>query len=221
MIRRHPCRQARPRLIPMTSMSQDCEMILEFWLGTATRSRKELERRNRMWFSADPAFDAEIESRFSGLLARHAERPGESWRKTPRGRLGLIILLDQFPRNIHRGTAKAYAFDPQALELCATGVDSGMDQALAPIERVFFYMPLQHAEAVEPQDRSVALFEALAETSPTGQRRFFRQALRHAREHRDIVRRFGRFPHRNRVLGRASTAEEIAYLEDNGATYGQ
>ncbi|MDH3413125.1 MAG: DUF924 domain-containing protein [Gammaproteobacteria bacterium] len=202
-------------------MSDDCEEIIYFWLGDAPGSVKALEQRKRMWFSADPQLDAEIESRFGALLARQAAGANEKWKATPRGRLGLILLLDQFPRNVHRGTAKAFAFDPQALDLCQTGIDAGLDQALEPLERMFFYMPLQHAEALGPQDRSVALFESLAKTRPAEQRAFFEQALEFAREHRELISRFGRFPHRNRVLGRISSVEETAYLESGGATFGQ
>ena len=202
-------------------MSDDYETIIGYWIGDASGSAGALKSRSRVWFSADPELDAEIRLRFGGLLANEAAGVYDSWQATPRGRLGLIILFDQFPRNIHRGTAKAFAFDDRALNLSRTGIDAGMDRSLGPLERMFFYMPLQHAEATDAQDRSVALIEALTLSCPPEQRPFFEQSLSFAREHRDLVARFGRFPHRNRILGRDSTAEEIAYLEGGGKTFGQ
>lgn len=202
-------------------MNDGYEGIIEFWLGDACASAEALKRRSRVWFSADPELDAEIRSRFGALLANEAAEVYDGWRSAPRSRLALIILFDQFPRNIHRGTADAYAYDDKALELCETGIDAGMDRSLEPLERMFFYMPLQHAEAPGPQQRSVAMFEALAESCPPDRRQFFELSLNFAREHRDLITRFGRFPHRNRVLGRESTAEEIAYIESGGKTFGQ
>ena len=202
-------------------MSEDYEAIIEFWLGDVSAPAAELERRGRLWFSADPELDKEIKARFGDLLARRTDGVIAGWSATPRGRLGLIILLDQFSRNIHRGTRKAFAFDQEALDLSRDGIDAGMDQGLAALERMFFYMPFQHAENRKIQQRSVALFESLAQSSPAEQRWFFELSLRHAREHRDLIARFGRFPHRNRLLGRQSTAEERAYLEGGGKTYGQ
>ncbi len=197
------------------------EAVIDYWLGEASKSFEALRRRNRMWFTPDPEVDRAVESRFGKLLSDHADELTVSWRGKPRGRLALIILFDQFPRNIYRGTAKAFAFDSQALNLCLTGIDTGMDKGFEPVERMFFYMPLQHAETAEAQDRCVALFESLTEACAAEQREFFVNALEHAREHRQLILRFGRFPHRNRTLGRASTVEEIAYLDSGGASYGQ
>ena len=159
--------------------------------------------------------------RFGKLLASGAAAECQSWKATPRGRLALILLFDQFPRNVYRGTAKAFSFDQRALELTRSGIDAGLDRSLAALERMFFYMPLQHAEASDVQDSSVALFEALALSCPPEQRPYFQWSLGFAREHRDLIARFGRFPHRNRVLERESTAEETAYLQGGGKTFGQ
>jgi uncharacterized protein (DUF924 family) len=202
-------------------MSDDYEEIIEFWLGDAASSVEALEARNRVWFSADPELDAEIRLRFGGLLAKEASGVYESWQETPRGRLALIILFDQFPRNVHRGTAKAFAFDEKALALTRSGIDAGLDRPLGVLDRMFFYMPLQHAERSDAQDRSVTQFEALTVSCPPAQRPYFEQSLKFAREHRDLIARFGRFPHRNRILERDSTAGEIAYLEAGGKTFGQ
>ncbi len=202
-------------------MSEDYETIIEFWLGDVAAPAAELERRGRIWFSADSELDKEIKKRFGGLIERRSDGVVAGWRATPRGRLGLIILLDQFSRNIHRGTEKAFAFDQEALELSRSGIDAGMDQGLEALERMYFYMPFQHAENREIQECSVVLFETLARSSPAHQRSFFELSLKHAREHQNLIARFGRFPHRNRVLGRESTAGERAYLEGGGKTYGQ
>lgn len=202
-------------------MSNDLEAIINFWLGDVSAPSEALKRRGKVWFSADAELDREIASRFGGLIEHGIDDVVERWDGTPRGRLALIILLDQFPRNIYRGTKKAFAFDTRSLELSQGGIDAGMDQLLEPLERMFFYMPFQHAENPEIQRRAVALFEALARSSPEDQREFFQYSLGFAREHQALIARFGRFPHRNRLLGRESSAEEIAYLEDGGKTFGQ
>ncbi len=206
----------RPKL-----MTEDHDTIIEFWLGDAAAPAGELKSRARRWFGADTELDREIKARFGHLLARRTDDEIAGWAASPRGRLALIILLDQFSRNIHRGTEKAFALDQEALELSRSGIDAGMDQALEALERMFFYMPFQHAEDGETQQRSVALFESLAASSPAHQRSFFELSLEHAREHRDLIARFGRFPHRNRVVGRESTPEEGAYLQGGGKTFGQ
>lgn len=218
---RHPFRPQKRHLHRRALMSIDHETIVDFWVGDPDASADELKRRSQRWFSADPKLDAEIESRFGPLLANRAAGVFDGWKATPRGRLGLIILLDQFPRNIYRGRAEAFAFDDLALELTQSGIDAGMDRTLAPLERMFFYMPLQHAEAPEPQQRSMTVFQALADSCPEGQRPFFQLSLSFASEHRDLIARFGRFPHRNRAMGRASTEEEIEFLDGGGKTYGQ
>lgn len=202
-------------------MTEGYETIIEFWLGDVAAPAGELKSRAPRWFRADSKIDKEIKARFGDLLARRTDGAIAGWAAIPRGRLGLIILLDQFSRNIHRGTEKAFAFDQEALELSRSGIDAGMDQELEALERMFFYMPFQHAEHGETQQRSVALFESLAKSSPAHQRSFFEHSLQHAREHRDLIARFGRFPHRNRLLGRESTPEESAYLEGGGKTFGQ
>lgn len=202
-------------------MSDSYEAIIEFWLGDASSSAEELKRRSRVWFSADPKLDQEIELRFGTLLGNEAAEVYDSWQATPRGRLALIILFDQFPRNIHRGTADAYAYDEKALDLSQTGIDAGMDQSLEPLERMFFYMPLQHAESIKVQDKSVELFTRLAEAvSPTLQETFLTIA-QFAELHRDIIEQYGRFPHRNAVLGRENTAEEDEYLAGDAPDFGQ
>jgi uncharacterized protein (DUF924 family) len=137
-----------------------------------------------------------------------------SWADSPRRCLSLILLLDQFPRNIHRGTARAFASDDQALAVTLSGMESAADAALDIVERLFFYMPLQHSEVREIQDESVAGYRRLVAEAPQELRSAFQDVLKYAEQHRSIIERFGRFPHRNRVLQRVSTPEEVAWLGD-------
>ena len=139
---------------------------------------------------------------------------------SPRGPPGLILLLDQLPRNLHRGTPAAFAQDDKARALCLKGLSFGTDRGLSPLARVFFYLPLEHAESREQQARSVALFEALADEQATDPARTtFEGFADFARRHQVIVDRFGRFPHRNAILGRASTEEEAAFLQQPGSGF--
>jgi uncharacterized protein (DUF924 family) len=174
--------------------------VLGFWLKSGPKK----------WFAHNEAFDAEIRDRFEGahLSASRGERL--DWAQTSAGALALLLLLDQFPRNIWRGSAHAYATDPLARSVATAAVAGGLDQQAAPELRVFFYLPFEHSERAEDQDRAVALCQdAYGADDSAGY-------LRYALLHRDIIRRFGRFPHRNAALGRQSTSEELAYLDSGG-----
>ena len=195
--------------------------VTTFWFRDATRSPEALERRGAVWFGAEPAFDRECATRFAASLEDAARGTLDEWAGTPQGRLALVILLDQMPRNIHRGSPAAFAHDAQAAAHCIAGIESGQDRSLHPVERVFLYMPLQHAEDLGLQRRSVDQFESLAAEVDDAWRARFVENAHYARLHRDIVERFGRFPHRNRVLGRESTEEELGYLADGAPTFGQ
>lgn len=209
--------------------------IREFWfskawtgplpaLGDAATRGQALARRAAIWFEAgSPARaqrDEQIRRAFTGLLERAAAGQLTSWADSPRRRLSLIILLDQFPRQIHRNTARAFANDTQALGLTLSGMQSAADAALNVVERIFFYMPLQHAELPEVQDESVAAFARLRQEAPTELSATFEASLESAQRHRELIQRFGRFPHRNAILGRDSTAEESAWLKDNPLAFG-
>lgn len=161
------------------------------------------------WFAKDDGFDAEIVRRFEA--AHHAAARGElaEWEQSAQGALALLILLDQFPRNIWRGSAHAFATDPLALTVADRAIAAGHDMATEPALRLFFYLPFEHSEALADQDRCLALCRALDEESGSAWSRW-------AELHRDIIVRFGRFPHRNACLGRASTAEELAFLAAGG-----
>ncbi len=174
----------------------------------------------RRWFKSSDGQDAEIAERFGDRVAAALRRDLVDWEREPGTRLALILLLDQFTRNIHRGTAEAFAGDHHAATLTLEGLSTGMDRRLGWAGQVFFYMPLMHAEDLALQERCVACFTALHSHSPPALREKLASNLHFAVEHRDTVQRFGRFPHRNAVLGRESSAEEEAFLKD-GPRYGQ
>jgi uncharacterized protein (DUF924 family) len=200
--------------------------VLEFWFGHEPLTPALFAARMPTWFggedpAAQAARDARVVAQFGELAARAAAGALESWADSPRQRLALILLLDQMPRHIHRGSARAFATDDRAAALTLDGMQKAADATLDPGRRVFFYMPLQHSEVLEVQEESVAAYRRLVDESPEAWRPALAGTLDFARRHRDIVARFGRFPHRNAVLGRASTAEETAWLEDGGERFGQ
>ena len=179
--------------------------VLDFWFaGDGTRHRA-------AWFEQDAAFDAEC-ARFADAL--HTARSGgfDRWADTARGMLALIVLLDQFSRNLHRCSPESYAADSQARALARDAVAHGFDRALHPVERSFIYLPFEHSEDLADQDESVRLFETLRLALGDA-------TVEYAYRHRDLIRRFGRFPHRNPVLGRESTPEELRYLAEPGAGF--
>jgi uncharacterized protein (DUF924 family) len=196
--------------------------VREYWLGVEPLTPESLGRRMELWFGPEAErHDAQIRTRFGGLLERAATGQLAGWADGPRRRLSLIILLDQFPRNMFRGTARAFDYDAQALTLTLTGMQAAADAALDPVERLFFYMPLEHAENLEAQDESVAAFRRLLAEVPAELQVTFGDVLCFAQAHRSIIERFGRFPHRNALLGRPSTPEESQWLKEGGANFGQ
>ncbi len=209
--------------------------VREFWFGkslTGPLAQNELpalgqtlHRRASLWFASNSPLmqqqDERIRSGFQTLVERATRGELAAWADSPRRRLSLIILLDQFPRHIYRGTPQAFASDGEALTLALSGLQSAADGALNIVERLFFYMPLQHAESTEVQDESVGAYRRLAAESPVELRSTFEESLQFAEEHRALIRQFGRFPHRNRILGRESTPEEVAYLAKVGEQFGQ
>jgi uncharacterized protein (DUF924 family) len=200
--------------------------IRDFWFGQLPLSAEGLNRRLRFWFGGETSQlrerrDEQIRARFGALLERAAAGELATWADGPRRRLSLIILLDQFPRHMFRGSARAFAYESQALSLTLSGMQSAADAALDVVERIFFYMPLQHAESREVQDESVAAYRRLLSEAPQEMRAPFEASLRSAENHREIVERFGRFPHRNRTLGRESTPEEAKWLSTGGESFGQ
>jgi len=181
--------------------------VLKFWFGEGAEHGK----RHKRWFEKDAAFDALVRKRFSGLheqLTRNRE-----WLDEPRNCLARILVLDQFPRHIYRGSARAFSSDALALEAAKHLVGKGWDRELLPVERMFAYLPYEHSESLEDQERACELckpLEAFPETADT---------YRYALAHRGIVKRFGRFPHRNAALGRESTPDEIEFLKLPGSSF--
>ena len=201
----------------------DAAAVLSFWFGDERDpidGLAALERRGAKWFYGGPEVDREIAARF-GTDLEHARR-GEldGWAEVPRDRLALIILLDQFSRNVFRGTPLAYAQDSAAQRLAVSGLEASMDKDLPLHERVFFARPLSHAEDPGLQERGLAYAERVTNEAPPTVRPFYERGLAIVRKHHDVVVRFARFPTRNGMLGRASTPQEITYLEELKITGG-
>ena len=202
----------------------EARAVRDFWFGRLPPSADTLNNRMRFWFGGEGTEfghrrDAQIRVRFGALLERAASGALASWADGPRRRLSLIVLLDQFPRHIFRGNARAFAYDAKALALALSGMQSAADAALGVVERMFFYMPLQHAESLEVQDESLAAYRQLLAEAPQELHAPFSGALRSAQNHRRIIERFGRFPHRNPALGRVTTPEEAAFLQEPRSSF--
>lgn len=195
------------------------ETILEFWFGEDPDDSVVAKNKSALWWSKNSDVDAEMRQRFESFVHRAAAGEFSDWQSSPRGRLALILLTDQFPRNIYRDSPNAFAYDSKALRWCIDGIDQGVDLQLRPIERVFFYLPLEHSESLEHQDRSVKLFRRLLDEVGAGQTKVFEEYLDFAVRHRDIIARFGRFPHRNKILGREPTSDELAFLATPGSSF--
>jgi len=197
------------------------EAILKFWFKKQQLSAPQIDGRMDIWFGGDTVFDEEITRNFSQDVDDASEGHLDHWTSNPHGRLALILLLDQFRRNIYRNKAEAFEKDHAALKLCVEGAIEKKDQGLSPIERVFFYMPLQHAESRKVQEKSCEIYNKLADAVSPTYRETFQTVAQFAELHADIVRQYGRFPHRNAILGRENTPEEDAYLAGDAPTFGQ
>ncbi len=195
--------------------------ILDFWFGNPGEGEVPPPELSRMWWAKDQKTDDYIRNNFESLLINAREGKLREWEKTPRGELALIILLDQFSRNIYRDTPGAFSQDAQALETAAKGIEKGFDKGLHPVMRVFFYMPFMHSEDLEMQERSIALFGGLERdfTSPPELAKMLSSNRDYAERHYSIIKRFGRYPHRNAILGRESTYGEIEFLKQPGSSF--
>jgi uncharacterized protein (DUF924 family) len=187
--------------------------VLQFWLGAPARDHDSFMQKVRRWFGADKALDGEVRARFGDALQKARDGALDDWSKTPRGRLALIIVFDQFTRNLYRGTPRAFENDARALALAEAGLDQKVDDSLAFEEKMFLYMPLAHAEDVARQERHLALVTAAANAAPPGLEKAWAIFPEHGRGYLEQIRRFGRFPHRNMTLGRTCTQEEMAFLD--------
>ncbi|HKI73398.1 MAG TPA: DUF924 family protein [Pseudomonadales bacterium] len=195
--------------------------IIEFWIGPAATDPEESSARARLWYQSTPESDEDLRHRFGDLLNQAEQGELEHWRETANGTLALVILMDQFSRNLYRGTAQAFSNDDHVAAVAEQAVDTGLDQQMSWIGRAFLYHPFEHSERIDRQERSVELFSKLVEDAPGDWKKHLEGFAEYAAEHRNVVKQFGRFPHRNAVLGRESTPEEIAYLDSGARRYGQ
>lgn len=191
--------------------------VLAFWFPEPRTDLSSLGENAVRWFQGGRDLDHAIARRFADEIARAARGELDAWKSEPRGRLALIVLLDQFTRNAFRGTTGAYNFDELAVRLCREGLAEGADLALTPIERHFFYLPLLHSERLADQDMSIRCTANLLAGTQCHERRYFLGWMVVARRQRETIRRFGRFPHRNAILGRTSTPGEVLFLTLNAA----
>ena len=175
--------------------------ILDFWFS---------DRVKALWFNSTAEFDREITQRFEDLVVKAGAGELDHWQQTPEGCISLIILLDQLPLNMYRGKPGSFSYEDKALDVVRQGLASNIDQSLSDTMRTFFYMPLMHSESLADQDLAIQLYEESGLESN----------LRFAKHHRELIQRFGRFPHRNAILGRVSTPEEMAYLDSPEAFLG-
>ncbi|HUA80367.1 MAG TPA: DUF924 family protein [Dyella sp.] len=194
----------------MAAPAPEALAVLAFWFDPANKEN---------WFATNRDFDAAIRDRFAPTLQLAIEGKLNDWAGDPQGWLALLIVLDQFPRNLYRRDPRAWAQDLPAQQLALWGIEEGFDRRLSPTERVFAYMPLEHAEDIRLQRRCVALLQTLCDELPVQERHRYTDFLDYARRHETVIARFGRFPHRNAVLGRTNTSEEQRYLDQPGAGF--
>ena len=195
------------------------ESVIIYWFGEQPDDAAVIREKSDLWWKKNPAVDEEIRLRFEATLEAEMRAELGSWDENPHGRLARILLLDQFPRNMYRGSARAFAGDERARRLAHEALDQGLDRKRRPVERVFLYLPFEHSEHAPDQAASVRLFAALLDEVPETLKPPFRNFLDFAQKHKDIVDRFGRFPHRNAILGRASTPEELQFLKSPGSSF--
>ncbi len=198
---------------------ENVDSILRYWFGNNADDAEVVREKTGLWWKKNPDVDNEIRRRFEPMLESEIKGELASWGNSARGQLARILLLDQFPRNMYRGTARAFAYDEQARRLARETLEPGMDRMLRPVERVFVYLPFEHSEDAQDQATSIRLFEALLEEVPATLKQPFQNFLDFAKKHKEIVDGFKRFPHRNAMLGRASTPEELEFLKGPGSSF--
>ncbi len=202
-----------------TSLDARARELLDFWFGPHADDAEAARAQAGLWWGHAETTDADVRRRFGDLIGPARAGDLDGWAATPRGRLALVLLLDQVPRNVHRGTPDAFAGDSHALALTRGGLRGGDLEHLRPVERVFLLMPLEHAEDLACQEECVERMQALAEAVPEAWREPFEMFADYAVRHRDVIARFGRFPHRNAILGRPSTPEELEFLSRPGSSF--
>lgn len=197
------------------------DAVLSFWFMEEQLTAPQIDQRMDIWFGEDDIFDHEIKKEFANDVARASAGQLNHWADRPDGRLALILLLDQFRRNMYRNTAAAFELDKFALKLCVEGAMQKKDKELTAIQKAFFYMPLQHAESRKVQAKAADIFNRLAQVVSPTYRETFETIAQFAELHRDIIEQFGRFPHRNKLLNRENTPEEDEYLAGDSPDFGQ
>lgn len=200
----------------------EIDAILEFWFGEGFEDLADATiagRQSGLWWGKNETIDAEIRQRFEPRVQAAGAGKLEDWKAQPEGRLALVLLLDQFPRNIYRDSPDMFRFDERARILMLEGLDAGIDRELRLIERVFFYLPLEHSESRDDQARCVELMRSLVAVAPAAEEKTFAGFVDYAVAHQKIIDRFGRFPHRNEILGRESSTKEIEFLGQPGSSF--
>jgi uncharacterized protein (DUF924 family) len=200
-------------------MSDHIEHVLDFWFGEVNDLGCSSPDHRRRWWTKSNAFDEAIGSQFLSDYEAIVAGDRDAWRNTPRGALAHIIVLDQFSRNMFRGTPNMFAADELAREVCHEGLDADFDAELSFDERLFFYLPLAHSEEINDHHRGIEFFQGLVDGSPESLKGDAENYLDFAERHKAIVERFGRYPHRNETLGRASTPEETEFLKEPGSSF--
>ncbi|WP_428382044.1 DUF924 family protein [Nevskia ramosa] len=193
-------------------MTTEVQAVLEFWFGPGDDDLEAIRTQSDLWWNAEPAIDEQIRDRFGALHSAVINGERDGWLAAPEGRLAAIIVVDQFSRHLFRGDGQSYAWQTLGQQLCSDGIAVGDDLQLSPVRRAFFYLPLEHAESLDEQARSVSLNRQLVAEASEPLRNQLENYLGHALQHQQVIERFGRFPHRNALLGRENTAEERDYL---------
>ncbi|VVM85213.1 hypothetical protein PS858_04085 [Pseudomonas fluorescens] len=200
-------------------MTAPWQPLLEWWFGNSESPNETAAEKGKLWFGKRDSQDLEAQTRFGDWVEQALAGGLTDWAQRPDGWLALVLLLDQLPRMIYRDTPKSFAGDLRAQALVAQGIAADFDRQLRPIQRVFIYLVFEHCEHLAVQDEAVSRFIALVAEQPEADRAVFADNLDYAERHREVIARFGRFPHRNAVLGRESTAQELAFLSQPGSRF--
>lgn len=194
--------------------------IIDYWFGRVEETVMPTSNRNRIWFNGGRVVDDEIKEKFGDDFDKAVLGEYDHWDATPRGSLALVIILDQFSRNIHRDTPMAFTQDQKALDVCVRGIERQFDHAISLIERAFYYMPFMHSESIDMQQTSMRAYKMLVDLSFPEARPTFENFFEYAVKHFEIIEKYGRYPYRNTILGRESTPEEVEYIEKFGNPFG-
>lgn len=200
-------------------MAAPWQPLLDWWFGSAEKPAEIVAAKGRLWFGKRDSQDLEARQRFAGLVEQALAGGLTEWAQSPQGWLAMVLLLDQLPRMIYRDTPKAFAGDLRAQALVAQGIAADFDRRLPAMQRCFIYLVFEHCENLAVQNESVSRFTALHDEQPADERAVFADNLDYAERHQKVIARFGRFPHRNAILGRESTAEELAFLREPGSRF--